>query len=183
MNSERTGKKPGGPSESADATWQQYCEAVRGLGELPQAIARRHGDADAQNDNDLAAARTKRDEQLIQAQRWRTLAQRALSNAQARLVAAQVLIPDVGPAASQDRGATPADLAVEPADLERQLRQAVADVDSDVAAVRTARRRAVDKRARDELDRRAAAQRSRRLRFAVAALGVAALLALLILVI
>ncbi len=175
MSSDHSAAASATHDEPANLLWQQYREAVDGLGALPQVVANRHLQVGTRGDGDLKAQRRNLEEQLAQAQQWRRLAERALSNAQARLVAAKVLIPDVSSpnfALSHD--------GVMPTELVERLRQAVTDVDADVAAVRTARRRMVDERARGEVAQRAVAQRRRR-RNSVAAM--AALVAVLLLVI
>ncbi len=178
--------------EPTDLAWRQYCEAVSSLGHLPQVIERRHLKLGAQGDSDLAAQRGIRDEQLAQSQQWRILAKRALSNAQARLVAAQVLIPDVtipnfsapnfsAPNfAAPNFAAPPSRQSATPAELVDRLRRAVADVDVDVAAVRAARRRVFDEHARDAVKQRAATRRRRRLSSIMAVVALAAVLLLVI---
>lgn len=172
-------------AERTDLLWQQYREALEGLSDLPQVLARRHLEVGIREDSDLAACRKDRDEQLAQSQQWRRLAERALSNAQARFVAAQVLIPDVSTSKSTTSRASTANLAEQaprlgdtPVELVNRLHQAVTDIDSDVAAVRGARRRVVDERAHGELVQLDWARRRRRLR-SVALAAVAALLLIL----
>lgn len=168
--------------EPTDLAWRQYCEAVSSLGHLPQVIERRHLKLGAQGDSDLAAQRGIRDEQLAQSQQWRILAKRALSNAQARLVAAQVLIPDVTIPnfSAPNFAAPPSRQSATPAELVDRLRRAVADVDVDVAAVRAARRRVFDEHARDAVKQRAATRRRRRLSSIMAVVALAAVLLLVI---
>ncbi|HEX3733024.1 MAG TPA: hypothetical protein VHU91_08910 [Mycobacteriales bacterium] len=151
--------------------WLSYLEAVAGLGDLPELCARRHSDIAAEQDSTLAIARRRRDAALQETERWQTLAKRSLSNAQARLIAAKVLLPDVG-------AAEPTNASAE--ELVEQLHDAIADVDRDVVTVRAARRRAEDERLRDKAAIAAAALRRRRLIWICVGAGVVVLLLLLL---
>jgi len=157
-----------------DSAWREYREAVRGLGELPELITRRQRSIGTEQETALAAAVAARDAELDQTEHWRKLAKRAISNAQARLVTAKVLIPEVpDTSAAQPRSA---------GQLVEQLRQTSNDVDRDVATVRTARRRAADEQTRERTEQLQARHLRQRLIWAgLACAAVVVLLALLLL--
>lgn len=176
MSASRTsdGRAELGGVSLTDSVWGEYCEAVRGLGELPNLVTRRQRSLAAEQETALATAVAARDAELDQAEHWRKLAKRAISNAQARLVTAKVLIPEVPDTdVAQPR---PAGQLVE------QLRQSSNDVDRDVATVRTARRRAIDEQTRERTEQLEARRQRLRLIWAGGVCAVVVvLLALLLL--
>lgn len=155
-----------------DPLWDEYREAVAGLQRLPVLLADRDDAINASRDAAVATAKIKRDARLRQGEQYRMQAARALSNAQARLVATGVLIPDVS-------SGTPTD-SNEVGVLAAQLGQAVSDFDRDTARVSSARRRAEDERALQAVAQARAAARRQRLRWAaIGAAGVVVLVLML----
>jgi len=157
-----------------DPLWDEYVEAVRGLGGLPALLDERSRQATAEEQAAARRARSTLDADQRRCDEWSLLARRAIATAEARMVAAQVLVPD--PASG------PAPMAGPPDELAATVQQAERELHADLAGLDIARRRARQRAIEDA--RRAAeraATRRAMIRFAVlGGLVVAAILAVAI---
>jgi hypothetical protein len=155
-----------------DPLWSSYVDAVRSLGALPELRDERRRQATAEEEASVRRARERIEEELRRCEEWSTLARRAVGTAEARLVAAQVLVPDPAAAPPPPTGS--------PAELAALVERAQHEVEGDVAGLDAARRRSIQNAAARE--RRAselAARRKQLLMFA----GVGAAVVLVIILI
>ena len=159
----------------SDPIWDEYVEAVRGIGGLPDLRDERKRQATAEEEAAVRRARAELDAEQRQCAGWSLLARRAIANAEARLVAAQVMVPDAAAAPAPPSGST--------AELAALVQQTERELDADLVSLEAARRRA---RQQDEENRRLAAERADRRRgmikfalFGAAIVGVILLIALL----
>lgn len=138
-----------------DPLWNEYAEAVAGLASLPELLAARRREASAGQDTTLASARATRDVELRRCRDWHAQAKRAVANAEAKLVAAKVLIPDVSQArqlavAEPESGQSELVKATKPQTLVDQLRQVMREFDDELEALGVATRRSRDAELREE---------------------------------
>jgi hypothetical protein len=155
-----------------DPLWTEYLDAVRGLGQLPELRDERRRQASAHEQAAVRQARAALDTELHRCDEWSTIAGRAMSTAEARLVAAQVLVPDVAAAPPPPAGA--------PAELVALVQQTEHELATDLAGLDTARRRARQRAIeRAQRAKELAARRRQVIKFA--AVGGAVVVALLVL--
>ncbi|NUS73488.1 MAG: hypothetical protein HOQ05_08810 [Corynebacteriales bacterium] len=119
-----------------DPLWSEYAEAMRGLAQVPASRDERLAQARAEQESALSAAKSLRDAELRRCAEWVLQARRAMSNAQARLVASKVLIPDT-------LGA-PSVAETDPELLLGEVRSGVREFEGALANLRTAGRRMAD---------------------------------------
>lgn len=117
-----------------DPLWEEYVGAVHGLGQLPELHDERRREAAAEEAATVGRAREAAEAQFRSGEEWTGQARRALTTAEARLVAAQVLVPDEASALPPATGA--------PAALSKAVHQAEQELVTDLAGLQTARRRA-----------------------------------------
>lgn len=158
-----------------DPDWDAYIEAVESLGALPEDRDKLKRQAALEEEAAVRAARAALDAEQQRCGEWTLLARRAIANAEARLVAAQVLVPDVAAAPEPPSGSPP--------ELAAMVRQNERELETDLAGLEAARRRARQQAA--EASRLAAERADRRrgmIRFALfGALIVGAILAIALL--
>lgn len=118
-----------------DPLWNDYVGAVEKLGQLPAHRDGLRGAASQAEQHAYQRAQAELDDEARRCEVWDTQARRAIENAEAKLVSAQVLVPD--PAG----GALPTG---SPEELAAAVRQAEQDLDADLASLTLARRRAKD---------------------------------------
>ncbi len=119
-----------------DPLWNEYAESVAGLAELPALLTARKAEAAAGQETALTNARAARDAELRRCRDWRAQAKRATANAEAKLVAAKVLIPDASQAPQLPVG--------KPQHLVDELSQAVRRFDEELSGLDAATRRSRD---------------------------------------
>jgi hypothetical protein len=149
--------------------WAAYAEAVAALARVPELAAERRRIIAAEEQAAVAHARSALDNEIRHCDEWAAAARRAVTNAEAHLVAAHVLIPD--------GSAEPA--AGSPAGLADNLHAIEDELGANLRRLTDARRRAAHTEAAAEARRAARAVRRRQL-LTYAALA-ATLLALLLL--
>jgi hypothetical protein len=86
------------PPAPIDPEWIDYLEAVSGLASLPNLVDERRRSAKSDEETAITRAKTAQELALNRCDDWRTYAKRTLSNAEARLVAAHILVPDASAA-------------------------------------------------------------------------------------
>lgn len=157
-----------------DPVWTDYVESVRGLARLPELRdSRRHQAADEEK-SVVARARAELDSRLRRCDEWETLSRRAIATAEARMVAAKVLLPD--------EASTPPPPNAPPEELVAQLKVSERELDTDLASLEAARRRARS-RAAEDAAREAALAARRKMMITFVAISVALVLAILVLAI
>lgn len=156
----------------SDPLWDEYVDAVRNLGQLPALKDERRRQATAREQASVRRAKDALEAELRHCEEWSVVASRAMSTAEAKLVAAQVLVPDVAAAPVLPSG-TPVELAGVVQQTERELA-------GDLIAVDTARRRAKQRAIeRAQRAKELAARRRAVIKFAV--VGGTVVVALLVL--
>ena len=150
-----------------DPEWTDYLLAVEGLAGLPNLVDERRRSAKADEEAAIARAKAAQELALARCDEWRTYAKRTLSTAEARLVAAHILVPDASaaPTVSYD---SPEPLLEGLAELDKKLAGEVSGLHE---ARRVGRARAMERAA--EAARKAALRRE--------LLRIAGLIALIIL--
>lgn len=118
-----------------DPLWSSYVDAVGQLARLPERGDHLRGRATAAEQETYRRAQADLDAVTRQCAAWNDEVRRALETAEAKLVQANILLPDAA-------AATP--LAGEPAALSNVLREAGRELDADLAGLELARRRAKD---------------------------------------
>jgi len=83
---------------SPDPEWIDYLEAVNGLAGLPNLVDERRRSAKSDEESSIARAKAAQELALARCDDWQTYAKRTLSNSEARLVAAHILVPDASAA-------------------------------------------------------------------------------------
>jgi hypothetical protein len=136
------------------APWTDYLESVAALASMPGRERARHERAAQDEASAVGAARSELSSRLAQCREWEQTAARALATAEARLVSAQILLPDPAAGPPLPQG-SPAELADAVAAAER-------DLDADLAGLADARRAAA-RHAADEAVRAARIARRRTL--------------------
>lgn len=122
---------------STDPLWMEYTEAIRGVAALPDQLSSRLAETNRDGDAAVQRAQHQRDQRVHDCSEWAVQARRATANAEARLVAAKVLIPDAAaPAPAVDQQ--------DPGLLVEELRNSVRDVDAALTTLGAARRRERD---------------------------------------
>lgn len=119
-----------------DPLWEEYVEAMRALATVPTTLDARLKEADAEREETIRTARSAREYELRRCAAWRALARRELANAEARLVAAKVLIPS--------SRAVPAPTETDPEMLAEGLRSSAREFAATLGTLQTARRKARD---------------------------------------
>lgn len=157
--------------EPHDPVWGEYVEAVRHLARMPELLDERRRQASADERAAAQHARAALDAALGRCEQWRAQARRAIATAEARLVAAHVLVPDPSSAPSVDYES--------PDPLVDEVDRLVRELDSAVVELQNTRRRMRLEAAEEAARRlRAAARRRRWIRSGVLASVVLAVLAL-----
>jgi hypothetical protein len=121
--------------------WSDYLESVAALASMP---GRERGRQERAAQDEAAAvgdARSELASRLAECREWEQAAARALATAEARLVSAQILLPDPAAGPPLPQG-SPAELADAVAAAER-------DLDADLAGLAAARRAAARQAADD----------------------------------
>lgn len=121
---------------TSDPLWDEYREAMGGLAEVPTMLTHRLADAHSEREQAVLLARDQRDYELRRCLEWGTQAKRAVSNAEARLVASSVLIPDASHA--------PAINETDPELLAERVREVSREFESSLSALTVAHRRVRD---------------------------------------
>jgi len=134
-----------------DPLWDEYVDAVRGLGRLPERRDELHRRATAAEEAALRQAQATVEAETARSEEWAVLAKRSVGTAETRLVQAQVLVPDPAAAPSPPEGS--------PAELVGVVRQTEHELATDIQDLGTARRRASEQAI--ERARRAAALAAR----------------------
>ena len=119
--------------DADDPVWAQYLEAVTTLARLPALVADRERSTSAEEEAAMHRAQTALDAAHTLFADWTALARRTMTNAEARLVAAHVLVPDpsLAPTMSSD----------DPEALVESLVELDEHLSTDIAALEEARRR------------------------------------------
>jgi len=159
-------------ARSSDPLWDEYVDAVRGLGRLPELRDERRRTASAVEQQSVQRARSAQDAELRRCEEWALIAGRAMSTAEARLVAAQVLVPDVTAAPPMPVGP--------PEELVALVQQSERELAGDLGSLDTARRRA-RQRAIEQAQRAKELAARRRAVIKFAAVGGVVVVALLVL--
>ncbi|GAA3394558.1 hypothetical protein [Cryptosporangium minutisporangium] len=150
-----------------DSEWTDYLAAVNQLANLPNLADERRRSAKADEEAAIARAKNAQELALKACEDWRTYAKRTLANAEARLVAAHILVPDASAAPTIAYDA-PEPLIEGLQELDKKL---ATEVDGLHEARRLGRQRAMERAA--EAARKAALRRE--------LLRIAGLIALIIL--
>lgn len=83
---------------SPDPEWIDYLASVKQLASLPNLVDERRRSAKTDEETALNRAKTAQDMALARCDDWLVTAKRTLANAEARLVAAHILVPDASAA-------------------------------------------------------------------------------------
>ena len=126
-----------------DPEWTDYLEAVTGLAGLPNLVDERRRSAKDDEQASITRAKTAQELALARCDEWQVYAKRTLANAEARLVAAHILVPDpsAAPTISYD---APEPLLEGLAELDKKLSGEVAGLHE---ARRAGRARAMERAA------------------------------------
>ena len=138
---------------SLDPEWIDYLESVKGLAGLPNRVDERRRSAKTDEETALARAKNAQEMALARCEEWRVYAKRTLANAEARLVAAHILVPDASAAPTISYDA-PEPLLEGLAELDKKLSAEVSGLHE---ARRAGRARAMERAA--EAARKAAMRR------------------------
>jgi hypothetical protein len=152
-----------------DPLWNDYVGAVTELGQLPGRRDHLRGAASNVEQESYRRAQAELDAEARRCDAWDTQARRAIENAEAKLVSAQVLVPN--PAEAPPATGSPAELAA-------AVRQAEQDLDADLASLTLARRRAKDEAIKAALAAKQRAELRRGIAI-FAAVGAAVVLAII----
>lgn len=152
---------------AVDPEWIDYLESVKGLAGLPNLVDERRRSAKTDEEAALTRAKNAQELALARCNEWQVYAKRTLANAEARLVAAHILVPDASAAPTISYDA-PEPLLEGLAELDKKLSSEVSGLHE---ARRAGRARAMERAA--EAARKAALRRE--------LLRIGALIALIIL--
>lgn len=141
------------PPNPVDPEWTDYLEAVRGLASLPNLVDERRRNAKTDEETSIARAKAATEAALNRCEEWRVYSKRTLANAEARLVAARILVPDAS-AAPTIAFDSPDPLVESLAELDKRLADQVSGLRE---ARREGRARAMERAA--EAARKAAIRR------------------------
>lgn len=143
---------------------------MHALAEVPEKLEVRLREARAEQESAVSVAKAQRDTELQRCAQWVLQSRRAVANAEARLVAAKVLIPDTVGA--------PSVAETDPELLLGEVRSGVREFENALAALLSAGRRAAD----DAVVAEAEARRRLFLRRRLIASGVVGAVVLLLIV-
>lgn len=150
--------------------WETYVEAVAGLSRVPRLQSERQRVISAEEGATVQRARAALDDELHRCEQWAQLARRAVTNAEAHLVAAHVMLPS---ATAEPVNGTPEELAL-------ALREAEEELHVELEILATTRKQAAREADAAQAREVAAAKRRRKLMFYAAAALAGLVLAILV---
>lgn len=150
--------------------WDTYVEAVAGLSRVPKLRSERQRVITAEEGAAVQRARVELDDELHRCEQWAQSARRAVTNAEAHLVAAHVLLPSTEP---EPVSGTPDELA-------QVLRERDEDLQLELDLLEVARKQAVRVAEAAQAKEIAAARRRKQLMYYAAAALAGLVLAILV---